>query len=494
MFTLLQLAKKTGLTVPTDLLGCVVDNVQTDSREVSSTSLFFALPGVVHNGWDYLHSVAKGGCKVAIVPDYLCSSLQASLADSPLILIPSADVVRSLSQCLNDFVCQYPDNIIAVTGTNGKSSISYYIAQLTRFLHFKSGIVGTFGVGSLDDLKEAKQTTPDQLMLHLTFDDFFKQGLQYVAFEASSHSLDQRRVDGIPFKCAVFSNLSRDHLDYHGSMEAYAEAKRKLLQYPNLERVVLNLDDDYCDFMSKEVVAPIYTYSIKNSSADFFASNLEYGANGTSFVLNTPNGAQTVFLPLLGRFNVENALASIAALWDEVPNVSLLLDAVESLQGAPGRMQKINVNGKPLVVVDYAHTPDALSSAISALKVHSNGRVFCVFGCGGDRDKGKRPLMTAAALKEADGVWLTSDNPRTENPNDILSDALNGVDLQVLKSRLWKHVDRHQAIIDAIHYSRPGDVVLIAGKGHETYQDVMGVKHFFDDVLEAQKALEHYAN
>lgn len=494
MFTLSQLAEVSSITVPADLLGFVVENVQTDSRLVSSGSLFFALPGVANNGWDYLPNVAKCGCKVAIVPDFLLLSLQASLEDDSITLIPSDDVIRNLSICLNKLVCQYPDNIIAVTGTNGKSSISYYIAQLASYLNFKSGIVGTFGIGSIDDLREAKQTTPDQLSLHLMLDEFSEKGLQCVAFEASSHSLDQRRIDGVPFKCAVFSNLSRDHLDYHGSMTAYAEAKRKLLHYPELERVVINLDDDYFDFMTQGLVAPIYSYSINNPSADFFASELEYSTSGVSFLLHFPNGSQKVFLPLLGEFNVGNVLASIASLWDRVSNASLLIAAVGSLKGAPGRMQKLSLEGKPLVVIDYAHTPDALLSAISALKIHSKGRIFCVFGCGGDRDKGKRPLMTRAALREADCVWLTSDNPRTENPQDILSDALKGIDSRMSKGRLSVVVDRREAILDAVRSSSPDDVVLIAGKGHETYQDVMGVKYFFDDVLEAQKALEHYAS
>ncbi|MCZ2723092.1 UDP-N-acetylmuramoyl-L-alanyl-D-glutamate--2,6-diaminopimelate ligase [Marinomonas sp. 15G1-11] len=494
MFTLSELFESSLLSVPQNLQDIMISDVQTDSRKVTSSSLFFALPGIASQGWDYLPAVAAKGCRVAVVPQDLLSYLKDSLSNDSIVLIPSKDVIRSLSKCLKYKFCQYPEYLIAVTGTNGKSSISYYIAQLMEKLDFSSGLIGTFGTGPLNKLVEAAQTTPDQLSLHTMLGDFSSIGLQCVAFEASSHALDQRRIDGVPFKCAVFSNLSRDHLDYHGSMACYAKAKRKLFYYPELERVVLNYDDDYFRFMSEGVTAPIFSYSIKDSAADFFASDLSYRADGVAFRLHFPKGSREVLLPLLGEFNVSNALAAVSALWDFVADKARLLDSLELLCGAPGRMQKLNVKNTPLVVVDYAHTPDALSYALAALKVHVGGRVICVFGCGGDRDKGKRPLMTIAALGAADFVWLTSDNPRTENPLDILSDAMEGVSTELYEGRLFQSVDRHQAIEAAINYARPEDVVLIAGKGHETYQDVMGTKHFFDDVLEAQKALVQYAN
>ncbi|MFT2109839.1 UDP-N-acetylmuramoyl-L-alanyl-D-glutamate--2,6-diaminopimelate ligase [Marinomonas sp. 2405UD68-3] len=493
MFTLCELADAVALSIPNDCSDFIISNVQTDSRRVTADSLFFALPGVESQGWDYLLKVIERGCQFAVVPENLIPLLKKTLPLDSIALIPSDDVINSLSVCLNTLVCHYPETLIAITGTNGKSSISYYIAQLARYVGHKSGLIGTFGVGKLGDLKEAKQTTPDTLSLHMLLDDFYEKKLETVAFEASSHALDQRRVDGVPFKCAVFTNLSRDHLDYHETMSSYAQAKKKIFDYPDLQRAVINLDDDYFEFMSQDIMCPIYSYSVMSKCADFYATSIVYDSNGSYFNLYYPGGNRRIFLPLLGAFNISNALAAIASLWDFVANKEKLIEGVFYLEGAPGRMQKLSYEGMPLVVVDYAHTPDALSYSLAALKGHTEGRIICVFGCGGDRDKGKRPLMTAAALCDSSLVWLTSDNPRTEDPDDIIADALNGLDNSLVDERLSVVVDRHQAIQEAISTGQKGDVILIAGKGHETYQDVMGVKHFFDDVLEAQKVLEKNA-
>ncbi len=493
MFTLSEFSCATGLIVDVDQLNCVVLNVQTDSRKVSEDSLFFALPGVLNQGWDYLPNVAAQGCKFAVVPNHLLASLQESLPIDSIRLIPSDDVVSSLSKCLRTLVCNYPNTLVAITGTNGKSSISYYIAQLADYSGDKSALIGTFGIGQLGNLKEAHQTTPDNLSLHALLNEFHQEKVGTVAFEASSHALDQRRVDGVPFKCAVFTNLSRDHLDYHGTMEHYAQAKKKLFHYPDLKRAVINLDDDYFEFMSQGLTCPIYSYSVVDASADFYADSINFDSQGCYFDLYYPGGSRNIFLPLLGVFNVSNALAAMASLWDFMADKDKLLEGLVQLKGAPGRMQKLSYEGQPLVVVDYAHTPDALSYSLEALKNHTSGLVTCVFGCGGDRDKGKRPLMTKAALSASSLIWLTSDNPRTEDPMDIIGDALFGIPENLIDKRLFVVADRQQAINDAICSAQKSDVILIAGKGHETYQDVMGVKHFFDDVFEAQKVLEKNA-
>ena len=391
----------------------------------------------------------------------------------------------------------YPEYLVAVTGTNGKSSISYYIAQLAGFLGRSSAIVGTFGVGTLENLGRAEQTTPDIVTLHKTLNTFYEQGVACVAFEASSHALQQRRTAGVPFKTAVYANLSRDHLDYHGDMASYASAKRQLFTYAGLTRAVINLDDDYATYMAEVAPCPIYFYSVKSvnsDQADFYAENVTYQGDGIGFDLTHPLGRSSLLLPLLGEFNLANFLAAIAALWDWFPEPTNLLNCTSRLQAAPGRMQKIVSPNKPLVVVDYAHTPASLASALLALRCHTQGHIVCVFGCGGDRDAGKRPLMTQAALQGADRVCLTSDNPRFEDPQGIINDALQGVKMEADVGRFSIELDRARAIQAAIQGASAGDTVLIAGKGHEDYQDIAGVKHHFDDVEVAKEALAHYVN
>lgn len=462
-------------------------DVVTDSRKVSSQSLFFALPGVASNGWDYLPQVAALGCRWVVVPTDV--ELDASLN---LQLIRVADVISTLAAFLRQFSDGYPQRIIAVTGTNGKSSISYYSAQIAQFMGEKAAIIGTFGIGVLGDLQEAKQTTPDLLSLHKLVMQQAKDGITSLTFEASSHALDQRRIEGIPIQTAIFSNLSRDHLDYHGTMEKYAEAKSHIFKQKSVKRGVIFLDDAYSSYMLAAAISPVYTYSLKDSTADFYANNIQFSATGVNFSLKAPSLTTDVFLPLLGEFNVANAVAALAANWDFYSQKQKLIEALSTLAGAPGRMQQVHSKDKPLVVVDYAHTPDALSVALQALHQHTHGRVICIYGCGGDRDRGKRPLMTQAAIEQADIVYLTSDNPRTEDPSQIMQDAVacvNDVELKRKNQTFFMIEDRHQAIATAISSAQAGDTILIAGKGHENYQDIMGVKHHFDDLEEAQKVL-----
>ncbi|MBR7889722.1 UDP-N-acetylmuramoyl-L-alanyl-D-glutamate--2,6-diaminopimelate ligase [Marinomonas sp. A79] len=464
----------------------VYTHLETDSRKVDPYGIFFALPGVSSHGWDYLDDVVALGCRLAIVP------MNISVQRDDIELIAVQDPAALLVACLHRYFGHMPAHMVAVTGTNGKSSICYYIAQLASNLGCKSGLVGTFGVGPLSSLKEATQTTPDILSLHQTLMKMSASGVDFVAFEASSHALDQGRIEGVPFQTAVFSNLSRDHLDYHGGMENYAHAKRRLFAFDSVKQSVICLDDDYADFMAAACSQSerLY-YSVFNTSADFFVKDLSFDASGCRFMLCHPGGGTPVCLPLLGQFNVQNALAAVASLWQDTVDKQALIDGLSLLQGAPGRMEKVQRPNAPLAVIDYAHTPDALALALQALKAHSKNRVICVFGCGGDRDRGKRPEMMEAALKWADHVWLTSDNPRTESIEQIFADTLAGVKKEAVYSF---EVDRRRAISQAILSASPDDIVLIAGKGHETYQDVQGVKHSFDDKEEALIAIEAYAN
>lgn len=460
--------------------------LETDSRKVDTSSVFFALPGVSSNGWDYLDAVVALGCKVAVVPAEL------NLTRQDIDLVAVADPAMLLVDCLHQYFGAMPQKMVAVTGTNGKSSICFYIAQLAKYVGFNSGLVGTFGVGSLGALSEAKQTTPDLLSMHNTLISLAESGVNFVAFEASSHALDQGRIVGVPFQTAVFSNLSRDHLDYHGDMASYAAAKQRLFAFNSLSHSVFCLDDEYAGFMAEAAVgSECHYYSEQNSQADFYVKGLTFEPSGCRFTLCHPDGESDVFLPLLGRFNVQNALAALASLWHDVTDKDTLIAGLSMLRGAPGRMDKVQLSGAPLVVVDYAHTPDALKVALQALKEHSYGRLICVFGCGGDRDRGKRPLMMEAAMQYADYVWLTSDNPRTESIDQIFSDVLS--ETKSGDSYSFEP-DRRKAIRHAVASASVNDVILIAGKGHESYQDIQGVKHYFDDKEEALKAVEAYVD
>ncbi|MCV2403088.1 UDP-N-acetylmuramoyl-L-alanyl-D-glutamate--2,6-diaminopimelate ligase [Marinomonas sp. C2222] len=466
-------------------LSALYTHIETDSRKADENSIFFALPGVATNGWDYLDQVALSGCKTAVVPKEL------NLQHDALELVGVDHPTELMIQCAQLFYGDMPKQMVAVTGTNGKSSICYYLAQLAQAIGLKGGLVGTFGIGPLNALSEAEQTTPDLLSLHRTLRGMAATGIELVAFEASSHALDQGRMEGVPFQTAVFSNLSRDHLDYHGDMASYALAKSRLFSFPGVQHSIICADDAYADFMAKAASQNhCHYYSEQNSGADFFVKNLQQHANGFQFVLCCPDGEYSVSLPLLGHFNVQNALAALAALWNQTEDKAHLIKGLSCLKGAPGRMDKVEVPNAPLVVVDFAHTSDALQVALQALKEHVNGRLICVFGCGGDRDRGKRPLMMDAALKNADFVWLTSDNPRTESVEQILSDCLAAVGEG--QGHFSVEGSRKEAIQKAILAASSDDVILLAGKGHETYQDIDGVKHHFDDKEEAMKALKNY--
>ncbi|MEG0603951.1 MAG: UDP-N-acetylmuramoyl-L-alanyl-D-glutamate--2,6-diaminopimelate ligase [Acinetobacter sp.] len=385
---------------------------------------------------------------------------------------------------------------IAVTGTNGKTTISRLIAELVSSQAPGCAVMGTTGNGILPNLTPSTHTTLDALQLQQALHDYAKQGASFVALEASSHGLEQGRLNGCDLEIAVYSNLSRDHLDYHGTLEAYAEAKALLFKFTTLKVVVINIDDAYANVMltaAKENPSQpkVLTYSLTQTTADYHIADLQYRLSGASFTLISPTGSYAVQSPLLGHFNVENLLASLIAA--EYAGFSLvdLVQFVPQLQGAPGRMQVIQ-DADRLFVVDYAHTPDALIQVLTTLKRHVTGQLWAVFGCGGDRDRGKRPLMTQAALDHANPVILTSDNPRTENPEQIFADMKQGIDFA--EHNVHEIHDRREAIKFVVAQAQAGDIVVIAGKGHENYQEVDGVRHWFDDVVEVQSAINAQAH
>ena len=393
--------------------------------------------------------------------------------------------------------------VVAVTGTNGKTTISQLVAQLTQLTGMSSAVMGTAGNGRLGNLVQASHTTGDALAVQQFLYQMGTENAKVLALEASSHGLDQQRLQGMPVIVAIYTNLSRDHLDYHADMAEYAAAKARLFDknhFPDLTHAIINIDDEYAPVMLETAAASeltIWTYSLDpNKSDTFVATNIEPSLQGVKISLRTDFGNEKtdiieIVSPLLGRFNVANLLAAMAAAAalgaKSDINIEHIATAVPQLQGAVGRMQRVP-SSDGCFIVDYAHTPDALSQVLSSLKTHCKGQLWAVFGCGGDRDAGKRPLMAQAGLTGADQVVLTADNPRTEDPNAILQDMQAGMSAEQYQRT---HIEpaRQKAIEYVATQASTDDIVVIAGKGHETYQEINNVRYDFDDSVILQQAL-----
>lgn len=381
--------------------------------------------------------------------------------------------------------------VVGVTGTNGKTSTTQLIAQAWTRLGETVGTIGTLGAGLHGREVATGFTTPLVLETHALIADMHAQGASALVMEVSSHALDQGRVNGIAYDIAVFSNLTRDHLDYHGTIEDYGAAKRRLFHWPTLSAAVINIDDAFGAALAGDLahgVRAVRTSAEGAAQADIRAENLRFNTDGIHFDLFIESDMHAVHSSLLGRFNVDNLLAVAGVLWAQNHAAKDIAGTLGALQPIRGRMNKLGGGHQPLVVVDYAHTPDALEQALKTLRIHTDAKLLCVFGCGGDRDTGKRPQMGEIAERLADVVIVTDDNPRTENGDTIVTHILEGMrapeDAKVIR-------DRALAIKTAIQLASAGDVVLIAGKGHEDYQDVNGERHHFDDTEVAQAVLDY---
>jgi UDP-N-acetylmuramoyl-L-alanyl-D-glutamate--2,6-diaminopimelate ligase len=465
-----------------------------DSRQVSQGDVFVLLKSQNASDSLDLEKVAAYLAQVADKAAFVLSEIDVSALQSqfmlPIIYLPSIrDFLGSLIQ--TSLQQQHPTQlpaVIAVTGTNGKTTVSQLVAQLISQSGIKTAVMGTAGNGVLGEkgqpnLTPSTHTTLEVFNLHHAIDDFAKQGVQALAIEASSHGLHQQRLQGVPVNVAIFTNLSRDHLDYHTDMHDYAQAKARLFdkaRFPTLTHAIINLDDEFSELMIEAANASnltVWTYSLTNDQADFFAKTILPSLQGVDLTLMMPQGELTVNSPLLGRFNVANLLASIAgalALSQSAAmglSVAQIQAAVPTLRGATGRMDRVPSTSS-CFIVDYAHTPDALEQVLTSLKSHCTGELWAVFGCGGDRDKGKRPLMAQAGLRLADKVILTADNPRSEDPNAILNDMQEGMTCEQHYQAIIEP-DRQKAIEYAVQHAKPSDIVVIAGKGHETYQDIL---------------------
>ncbi len=385
--------------------------------------------------------------------------------------------------------------VVAVTGTNGKTTISQLVAQLAQLADMSSAIMGTAGNGKLGALTQASHTTGDAVTVQQFLYQMGKANADMLALEASSHGLDQQRLQGMPITVAIYTNLSRDHLDYHADMKDYIAAKARLFNkayFPHLTHAIINSDDDYAQVMLDTARASsltVWTYSLQATSmATFVATHIKPSLQGVEITLQSPFGTIDIVSPLLGRFNVANLLAAIASVVALGIDIERLVDLVPHLQGAVGRMQRVPSN-EGCFIVDYAHTPDALIQVLDSLRTHCVGELWAVFGCGGDRDSGKRPLMAQAGLAGANRVVFTADNPRTEDPIVILQDMQVGMSTEQYQRT---HIEpaRQKAIEYAVSQANADDIVVIAGKGHETYQEINGVRYDFDDSVILKNALQ----
>ena len=479
-----------------DYSSVMIAGVQLDSRLLNPGDLFLACFGKNHDARNFVDEAIVQGVAAVFVESGGQWQGHRTIDNTPVIAIDN------LSAKLSEIASRFYDrpseklNVIGITGTNGKTSCSHFIAQSLSAMNRRCGIIGTLGYGVQGELKETQLTTPDAVFTQMALAQMVEQNVDPVVMEVSSVGLHQKRVKAVNFDIAVFTNLSRDHLDYHNSMEDYLECKKILFTMDGLRSAVVNLDDPYALSILNGICnkVDISTFSFSNKIATVYASELQFSRDGYKACISTPIGSGVISGQLLGSFNFSNVLAVVATLVSYMSKaegftIESLCNAVSGLSPVTGRMEIVGDNaGDITAVVDYAHTPDGLKSALVALREHFTGNVWCVFGCGGNRDKGKRPLMGEFAETYADHLVVCDDNPRNEDGDEIVSHILSGIEspLNVTIER-----DRAKAISFALSAAKPGDVVLVAGKGHETYQEVAGEKVIFSDVNHVRLALQH---
>lgn len=486
--------------------GLRVRDLRLDHREISAGAVFCALNGTRQHALHFAQAAIANGA-VAIIFDPQGADGIALPDGVPCIAL------NDLRMQLGEIAARFFGDpraklrVIGVTGTNGKTSTVQLLAQALSLLGHRCATLGTLGGGLWPQLEAGARTTPDAISIQRFFARMVQLRAEFVAMEVSSHALEQGRVAAVPFEVAVFTNLSRDHLDYHGTMEAYLAAKARLFSWPGLDAAVINVGDPAGQSLMQQLDPEVFpvAYALDVLPPPTREDRIRYGlcarqvhcdAHGLSFQLDesffepgveheAPAPGVAVRSQLVGRFNVANMLAVIGVLQALEIDMRQCVDLAERLSAVPGRMNKISADGQPLVVVDYAHTPDALEQALTAVRAHTEGRLGLVFGCGGDRDAGKRPLMGAIAARLADWSIITDDNPRSEDGGLIAQQILAGM----AEAEVCVQRDRRRAIADAIGRSTARDALLIAGKGHENYQESGAQMLPFDDSIEARAAL-----
>ncbi len=474
---------------------CIINALTLDSRDIQAGSLFVALNGGHHHGLEFALTAEKQGA-AAIIWE---ANEHYHAPDIAIPCIKIDNLRQHLGIIANRFYAEPSKllDVIGVTGTDGKTTVTHFIAQAFNTTANIAAVIGTLGIGRPNAVTETGHTTPDVLSVHQALVTLKQQQLAHIAMEVSSHALDQGRVNGVAFDVVTLTNLTRDHLDYHQTVDAYAAAKAKLFAWPTAKTLVLNLDDEFGVRLANEHQVRANAGEIKiigygvGNAADYpvgslIASNPRYTTQGTQATINFHQQVTHLNVPVLGAFNLYNILAAAGSLIGLGMRLKEALTRLGKVDTVAGRMETIVNDQGILVVVDYAHTPGALEQALQAIRKHTTNRLICVFGCGGDRDRGKRPLMAGIAEQNADMVILTDDNPRNEMPFQIMNDMIQG--LKNPEHVAMEH-DRHKAIRFAIQSAAAGDTILIAGKGHETVQIVRGETHQFDDREQAAMAL-----
>ena len=469
-----------NLPVQTD---CWLTGLALDSRKVQSGDLFLAYPGTTLDGRDFIDAAVNNGAVAVLCSDEIPKQLNLPLA-VPIIVVPNLKTqVGLIAAQFYGYPSQHL-TVIGVTGTNGKTSVVQFIATALTALQVPCGMISTLGYGFPQELTALMNTTPDPVTLQRILFKLKKAGARAVVIEVSSHALVQQRTNGINFKLAVFTNLSRDHLDYHGNMADYGSAKKLLFVREGLQYAIINADDDFGQRLLKELPQTLQVYAYTTTPLEtrgvvIRARNFSGDITGITADVTTPWGVGTLKSSLLGRFNLSNLLAVTTVLGVMQLNLKLALAAIAELQTVRGRLQAFRRHKKPLIVVDYAHTPDALEQVLLVLREYCHGALWCVFGCGGDRDYGKRPIMGQIVERYSDHIIITNDNPRTEDPQRIINDILQGL---LCPWAAEVEPDRRVAIMHAIDCAQANDVVLIAGRGHEEYQIIGNDRLPFSDV------------
>ena len=474
----------------TSLAAIEITQLCYDSRQVTPGALFFALPGGRVKGTAFVQNAIELGASAVVAEEAI-----------PEIAIPVI-LVRQARRAMGEMAAcfyQYPSHHLAVcgvTGTNGKTTTTFLVRHLCEANGRRCGLIGTVHSILPGVIEEAARTTPESIDLQEMMQRMSEGGFKAVALEASSHAIAQERLCGAEFDVAIFTNLTQDHLDFHGSMEEYFNAKVQLfknlaLQHEKRGKAVVNVDDRYGRLLLDRLPDQlgVTTYG-QSSNADFRASDIRFTTTGTQFCLEARGRSYLIRSPLVGLFNVYNALGALASATAMGLELRRAVKALETAPQVPGRLERLPGKQPFQVYVDYAHTPDALENVLQSLHQLKKGRLIVVFGCGGDRDRSKRPLMAAAAERYGDEIIVTTDNPRTEDPMAIIADVEKGFQ----SDRYNLICDREEAIYEAILRADPQDIVVIAGKGHETYQEVHGVKNPFDDVIVAQRMLRNRIN
>ncbi|PAD70069.1 UDP-N-acetylmuramoyl-L-alanyl-D-glutamate--2,6-diaminopimelate ligase [Bacillus sp. 7586-K] len=461
-----------------------ITSIEMDSREVKEGSLFICIEGYTVDGHQFAKKAQESGAAAILAEKHVD-------VDIPVIIV--RDTKRAMAVLADAFYGQptHQLHLIGVTGTNGKTTTTHIIENILNTAKKKTGLIGTMYIKIGEELHDVKNTTPESLTLQKTFREMLDKDVSHAVMEVSSHALHLGRIHGCDFNVAVFTNLTQDHLDYHKTMEAYKYAKGLLFaqlgnrfDYNQPKIAVLNEDEEASEEFKKMTSASLLTYGIDND-ADVMAKNIKMTSKGTEFTLLTPNGTKNVTINMVGKFSVYNVLAAVSACLASNIDLETIVSAVETMEGVRGRFELVDDGQDFTVIVDYAHTPDSLENVLQTIKQFAEGKIFCIVGCGGDRDKSKRPIMAKIAAANSDVTIFTSDNPRSEDPVEILRDMEEGVPNEHFHSI----INREDAIHFAVEKAQKGDVLLIAGKGHETYQQIGDTKFDFDDKEIAKKAI-----